>query len=119
MQMSALVVGALGFLQLMLGGFLISSPGGMNSVHNFMGLLTIGATAFAAVAAYNWRKEGGNPGLFPHAAGMLVVAIIQFAIGEALVRTVHIILGFVFVAGALALTSLAMRKPFAKGTAKP
>lgn len=103
-----------GVIQLLLGGYLISSPGGLNSVHNVAGLLAIVATAFTAYAAFRWKNEGGNPGLFFHAAGMAVIAIVQYGLGEVGgARTIHIILGILYVVGVIALATLVNRKPVA------
>ncbi len=109
-NLSALVA----LVQLGLGGYLISSPGDLNSIHNIVGLVAIVVSAFAAFAAYQWKNEGGNPGLFPHAAGMAVIALIQYGLGEmGTARTIHIVLGLAYMAGVIALVTLVNRKPMA------
>ncbi len=114
LRIGAYISALTGVLQLLLGGYLISSPGDLNSVHSTIGLIAILATAFTAVTAYQWKSQGGNPGLFFHAAGMAVIALIQYGMGEAGVsRAIHIVIGLLYVIGVIALATLVNRKPMA------
>lgn len=109
LQISALVMAALALLQTVLG-FIIAS-GSWVSWHGDTGYLTFVVSLVAAVAAFLWMRRSGNKGLFMHAAGMAVLFLLQIGLAEMDLRSVHITLGVVLLLGAVALATLAYRKP--------
>lgn len=113
LKTAALAAAAAAVVQGLLGGYLITADDGPFGLHNVIGLVCIVLAALAAFAAMRWRSEGGNPGLFFHAAGMAGIALVQYALGEVGARAIHIMLGMLFVLGSIALATLANRKPFA------
>lgn len=89
-----------------LGGF---------AAHPRTGELATVLLVVAAVGAYVWSRRSGNKGLFMHAAGMVVIGLIQIAIGHMDLREVHIAIGVLFLVGVVALATLAFRKPGTDG----
>lgn len=83
---------------------------GVNA-HGWIGYATFIAAVAAAIGAFLWKKVSGNTGLFMHAAGVAVLALIQIGLAEMGQRWAHIILGLLILGAALALASLAFRKP--------
>lgn len=63
----------------------------------------------ASIFAWIWSRRGGGKGLLMHAAGMAVFALVQIAVGHMGMRTVHIVLGVLFLLGVLALATLSLR----------
>ncbi|NNG20823.1 hypothetical protein HJ590_14880 [Naumannella sp. ID2617S] len=90
----------------------VGSTGGLQ-IHSVVAMVTLLAAVVAGVAAGLWSRRGGNTGLMMHALSVAVLAVVQFGLGEAHVRTVHIVLGVVFLVAAVALATLAYRKPYA------
>ena len=80
-------------------------------VHGMVGYLSLLSMITATIAAYVWFRKGGSKGLVMHAGGVAVLMIVQIGLGEAKVAPVHIALGIVIVLGAVALATLAYRKP--------
>lgn len=83
--------------------FMLSGVHGLGELHAGFGYVTLIATIVAAVAAVMWKRKGGPAGIMGHALGMAVIVIIQFALGEAGVKWVHVVLGILIVAGLIAL----------------
>lgn len=79
--------------------------------HGGVGYLSLLATITATIAAYVWFRKGGSKGLMMHAGGIAVLMIVQIALGELKVVWVHVGLGIIIVLGAVALATLAYRKP--------
>jgi hypothetical protein len=109
LQISALLVAALGVLQAVLGLVIVS--GSWVTWHGDVGNLTVVVTLVAAVAAVLWRRVSGNTGLMMHAIGMLVLAVAMVALGEMGLRWPHVAVGVLFLVGSVALGTLAYRKP--------
>lgn len=106
MSLAALGQVALGFT-MSAGNFSVAT------VHASIGGVALIAAIAAAVASVLWQKRSGNTKLRGHALGMGVLGLIQFALGEVAggLVTVHIILGVLFLVGAVALAALSVRKP--------
>lgn len=63
----------------------------------------------ASVLAWMWSRRSGEKGLFMHASGMTVLALIQIALGHMGLRSVHMGVGVLFLVGAVALATLSFR----------
>lgn len=113
----ATAVGA--FLQLLIGGYQYTAHNeGLLTAHSIIGLVTLAAGLAATIAAFILVRRGGNRGLAFHILGTTVLILVQYALGEminsfALVMT-HMVLGVVILISAIAMTTLAFRKPFAR-----
>lgn len=82
----------------------------LHGVHGTTGNVTFVVALVAAVAAFLWSRRTGDKGIFMHAAGMAVIALAQIALGEMGLRSVHQALGVLFLVGAVALATLALRR---------
>jgi hypothetical protein len=80
-------------------------------VHGMVGYLSLLSTITATIAAYVWFRKGGSKGLVMHAGGVAVLMLVQIGLGQAKVAPVHVALGILIVLGAIALATLAYRKP--------
>lgn len=109
LQIAAALAALLAVVQAVLGLMIVG--GTWVGEHGTIGNLTFVVALVAAVAAFLWSRRSGNKGLFMHAAGMAVIALAQVALGEMGLRTVHIAVGVLFLVGAVALATLAFRKP--------
>lgn len=72
----------------------------------------------ATIAAFLWSRRSAQRGLMMHAAGTLVLGLLQFGLGEMMsggLVMVHIVLGVAYLLAAVSLATLAFRKP---GTAR-
>jgi hypothetical protein len=78
--------------------------------HGILGYTNVLVMIVAAVAAYLWYRKGGSRGLFMHAAGMVVVFLVQVGLGQGKVLWVHVVVGVIAVIGSIALAVLAYRK---------
>ena len=89
------------------------------SWHGTLANITFVTALIAAIFAFLWKRRGGDNGLFMHAAGMAVLAVIQIGLGEMELRSVHMAVGVLFLVGAIALATLSFRKPVEGATARP
>lgn len=113
LQIAAGVASLAAVAQTILGFILSAGNFGVATLHSSFGGIALVAVIVAAVASVLWKKASGNTGLMAHGVGMAVLGVVQFGIGEVgggLVM-VHIVLGLAFLAGAVALATLAVRKP--------
>ncbi|GAA1179562.1 hypothetical protein GCM10009584_21850 [Ornithinimicrobium humiphilum] len=109
LQIVATLSALLGVVQAVLGFRIVS--GTWVPSHGMIGNLTFVVALVAAVVAFLWMRRSGNKSLFMHAAGMAVVALAQVAMGEMGLRAPHIAVGVAYLLGAVALATLAIRKP--------
>lgn len=109
LQLSALVLGLLAVVQTVLGGILLT--GRWVESHQMFGFATLLVAVVAAVAAFLWMRRSGNKGLFMHATGLAVFALVQVGLGEAGLESLHVALGVLILVGAIALATLSYRKP--------
>lgn len=109
LQISAALAALLAVVQAVLGFMMVS--GSYAASHGTIGNVTFVVALVAAVAAFLWMRRSDNKGLFMHAAGMAVIALVQVALGEMGQREAHIAVGVLFLVGALALATLSFRKP--------
>jgi hypothetical protein len=109
LQISAALAALLSVVQAVLGFMIVSGSGG--SQHGTIANLLFAVMLVAAVAAFLWMRRSGNRGLFMHAGGMLVLAVLQLGLGEMGQRVAHIGVGVLFLLGSVALATLAIRKP--------
>lgn len=86
---------------------------GLLSAHSGVAYLTMTAAVVAGISAGLWSRRGGNTGMMMHALTVAVLAVLQFGLGEMGVRTVHMVVGVAFLVAAIALATLAYRKPYA------
>jgi hypothetical protein len=107
LKTTAALSALLGVLQTLLGFGWLSMPGW----HGTLGNVTFVVALLAAVFAFLWMRKSDNKGLFMHAAGMAVIAMVQIALGEMEIREVHMAVGVLFLVGSVALATLAFRKP--------
>ncbi|WP_145978594.1 hypothetical protein [Granulicoccus phenolivorans] len=87
------------------------AAGAIRASHAGTATIILVLTVVTAVVAILWSRKGGSKGLLYHAIGMVVLAVIQFALGEMGVEIVHIVIGVLFLVGSVALATLAIRKP--------
>lgn len=80
------------------------------SWHGHLGNATFVTALVAAIFAFLWSRRTGDKGLFMHAAGMAVLAVVQIGLGEMELRSVHIAVGVFFLIGAVALGTLSFRR---------
>lgn len=80
-------------------------------VHGMVGYLSLIATITATIAAFIWFRKGGSKNLVMHAGGIVGLMLVQIMLGELKVVWVHVGLGILIVLGAIALATLAYRKP--------
>jgi hypothetical protein len=76
-----------------------------------VGYLSLLSMITATIAANVWFRKGGSKGLVMHAGGVAVLMLVQIGLGQAKVAPVHVALGILIVLGAIALATLAYRKP--------
>lgn len=110
LRLTAVLLALLGIVQAGLGGHGFTG-GPIVAGHGAVGFLTLAVALVAAVLAWLATRAAANKGLFFHAAGMAVIAFVQVGLGEAHVRGIHMGLGVLFLVGAVALATLAWRKP--------
>lgn len=83
------------------------------SWHGHLANITFVTALVAAI--FGWllskRTGGAAKGLFMHAAGMAVLAVVQIGLGEMGLRSVHMAVGVFFLVGAIALATLSFRTP--------
>ncbi|WP_052462287.1 hypothetical protein [Nigerium massiliense] len=114
LRVFALITAIASIVQAVLGLYLRTAPS--FHWHSIVAMIALVTSVVAAVAAFLWSRRSGNKGLFMHAVSVPVIGLIQFALGEMSVTMVHILLGFVFLLDAVALVTLAFRKP---GVSRP
>lgn len=120
MLRASAAVAALGSLvQAGLGIAMAVGVRGILSAHSGIAYLTMAAAVVAGIAAGLWSRRGGNTGMMMHALTVAVLAVLQFGLGEMGLRTVHMVLGVVFLIAAVALVTLAYRKPYAASPTGP
>lgn len=89
----------------------LSGTGPLNAMHGMVGNLNFVLALVAGIAGILWGRASGNKGLMYHALSLPVLAVIQIALGEMHLTMVHIVLGFAYLLAAVALFTLALRKP--------
>lgn len=89
----------------------VTNVGKLIEAHGVVGYVSLLATIVATVAAYVWFRKGGSRGLLMHAGGIAVLMVLQIVLGEIKAVWFHVGLGVVIVVGAIALATLAYRKP--------
>lgn len=105
----ALVTALLTVGQAVLGLLIAFAGVDLYEVHGWLGYATFVSTVLAAVGAFLWMRQGGAKGLFFHALGLAVLALLQIGLAEMGLKWVHVVLGLLILGGALALISLAQR----------
>lgn len=103
---SAVVALVLGVL-----GSLLTSEPAVRSAHAGLAMLFVVTALLSALAAFRFGQVSGVKGGIGHAAGVFVLSLVQYALGEMHVTMVHIVLGVLVVLGALSLFVLAARPP--------
>ena len=89
----------------------LSGTGPLNALHGMVGNMNFVFAILAGVGGVLWGRASGNKGLMFHALSLPVLAVIQIALGEMHLTMVHIVLGFAYLLAAVALFTLALRKP--------
>ena len=89
----------------------LSGSGPLHAMHGMVGNLNFVLALVAGIAGILWGRASGNKGLMFHALSLPVLAVIQIALGEMHLTMVHIVLGFAYLLAAVALFTLALRKP--------
>lgn len=109
LKITAVLTALMGVLQAVLGFLIVG--GTWVGAHGMIGNTTVVVALVTAVVAFVWMRASANKGLFMHAVGVLVLAVAQVALGEMGLRTVHIVVGVLFLLAAVPLATLAIRKP--------
>lgn len=117
LRFTAALVAVASVLQTVLGiAIAVSDATSYQELHGLIGMAAAGVAVVAAGASIAWARHSGNRGLMMHAIGVAVLAIIQVWLGEEGAREIHMALGVLILAAAIALAALAYRKP---GRARP
>jgi hypothetical protein len=111
LRLSSAAAAALTLVQVVLVLLTVAKMGSLIEVHGIVGYLSLLATVIATVAAYVWFRKGGSRGLLMHAGGIVVLMVAQIGLGEMKAVWFHVGLGVLIVVGAIALATLAYRKP--------
>jgi FtsH-binding integral membrane protein len=111
LRLSSAAAAALTLVQVVLVLLTVAKMGSLIEVHGIVGYLSLLATVIATVAAYVWFRKGGSRGLLMHAGGIVVLMVVQIGLGEMKAVWFHVGLGVLIVVGAIALATLAYRKP--------
>jgi hypothetical protein len=111
LRLSSAAAAALTLVQVVLVLLTVAKMGSLIEVHGIVGYLSLLATVIATVAAYVWFRKGGSRGLLMHAGGIVVLMVVQIGLGEMKAVWFHVGLGVLIVVGAVALATLAYRKP--------
>lgn len=106
LKVFAVLTGLLGVWQTLVGFGWVDGFGW----HGRLGEATFVVLLIATVLAFLWSRRSGDKGLLMHAGGMTVLALVQVGIGMAGVRGAHMAIGVLFLVGAVALATLALRK---------
>lgn len=89
----------------------LSGTGPLAPGHDLVGNLNAVLALAAGVAGVLWARVSGNRGLMFHALSLPVLAVVQIALGELQQALVHTVLGFAYLVAAVALFTLALRRP--------
>lgn len=89
----------------------LSGSGPLHAMHGMVGNLNFVLALVASIAGIVWGRASGNKGLMFHALSLPLLAVIQIALGQMHLAMVHIVLGFAYLLAAVALFTLALRKP--------
>ena len=89
----------------------LTSSGPLHAMHGMVGNLNFVLALVASIAGILWGRASGNKGLMFHALSLPLLAVIQIALGQMHLTMVHIVLGFAYLLAAVALFTLALRKP--------
>jgi len=120
LRLAAALSALIGLLQAVLGftglSSILAAPGNEEAgsafidPHGYLGYANLLVMVVAAVASLVWYRKGGNRGLLMHAAGMVVLMLVQVGLGQGKVLWVHVVLGVLIVLGSIALAVLSYRK---------
>ena len=89
----------------------LSGSGPLHAMHGMVGNLNFVLALAASIGGILWGRASGNKGLMFHALSLPLLAVIQIALGQMHLTMVHIVLGFAYLLAAVALFTLALRKP--------
>ncbi len=89
----------------------LSGSGPLHAMHGMVGNLNFVLALVASIAGIVWGRASGNKGLMFHALSLPLLAVIQIALGQMHLTMIHIVLGFAYLLAAVALFTLALRKP--------
>lgn len=106
LKIVAVLAALLGVWQTLVGFGWVSGFG----MHGRLGETTFVVLLVATVLAFVWSRRSGDKGLLMHAGGMAVLALVQVGIGMIGMRIAHMVLGVLFLLGALALATLSLRR---------
>ena len=94
-------------IQAVLACFMLSGVHGLGDAHMGFGIVTLLATIVTAVLAVMWKRRGGPSAVVGHAAGMAVLILVQYVLGElsngGAIKWIHVVLGVVIVIGLFVL----------------
>lgn len=111
LRVASAATGALAVVQAVLAIGILTDMGEVKEIHGVIGMITLAVSVVAAVTAYLWYRISRNQGLAMHAIMVALMALAQVALGELESETAHISLGVFFLIAAVALATLAFRKP--------
>lgn len=116
LQVFALLTALGALAQALSGGYQFTAHDPtIGAIHNIVGLVTIVVAIVATVLAGLSSRAGGNRSLMFHALGTTVVLVLQYGLGEMGIGVIsHIVIGVVILLSAIALVTLAIRKPYAQ-----
>lgn len=88
----------------------LTATGELHAMHGMVGNINAALALVSLVAAFLWGRASGRKGLIGHAAAVLVLAVVQIALGETGQTMVHMVLGFVYLIAAVGLGTMALRQ---------
>ena len=89
----------------------LTGSGPLDALHGMVGNANFVLALLAGIGGVLWGRASGNKGLMFHALSLPVLAIVQIGLAEMHLAMVHIVLGFAYLLAAVALFTLALRKP--------
>ncbi len=113
LQLSAGVAALAGVVQLLLGLIRLLWVGALSQMHFAVAVLTMVASILAGAAALGFRRAfNANPNVVWLALLIAIASVAQYGLGEAGLRTVHMVIGILFAIGAAALAVAVYQKPY-------
>lgn len=110
LKVSAVLTALLSIVSPLLALGPLTSTGELHAMHGMVGNINALLALVSLVAAFLWGRASGRKGLIGHAAAVLVLAVVQIALGEMGQTMVHMVLGFLYLIAAVGLGTMALRQ---------
>lgn len=110
LKVSAVLTALLSIVSPLLALGPLTLTGELHAMHGMVGNINALLALVSLVAAFLWGRASGRKGLIGHAAAVLVLAVVQIALGEMGQTMVHMVLGFLYLIAAVGLGTMALRQ---------